>query len=136
MYFRDIDELAVRFIEASLLKKESHDSEEELVNKAYKLAEIMYQRQEDAWQQTKKIKEEMKQLEFLKEDAIDPRIISETLDLPVRILNVLEKERITTIGRLTAKTQRELCRFGNLGKLGVRNIVKELGRLQISLKPD
>jgi DNA-directed RNA polymerase alpha subunit len=136
MYFRDIDELAVRFIEASLLKKEPHDSEEELVNKAYKLAEIMYQRQEDAWQQTKKIKEEMKQLEFLKEDAIDPRIISETLDLPIRILNVLEKERITTIGRLTAKTQRELCRFGNLGKLGVRNIVKELGRLQISLKPD
>jgi DNA-directed RNA polymerase alpha subunit len=136
LHYDVLDELAVRFIEASLIKKSRYKSEEELVNRSYRLAEILLKRRNKIAFELKKVEDEMRRLQYVKQDALDSRLISKTLGLPSRILEILASKEITTIGRLTNKTEKELRRFPNLGKAGVKQIECNLKRIGLLLKPE
>jgi DNA-directed RNA polymerase subunit alpha len=58
------------------------------------------------------------------------------LDLSVRASNSLEGEGIQTVGELVARTEDELMTIKNFGRTSLKEIQKQLEKLNLSLGMD
>lgn len=60
----------------------------------------------------------------------------ENTTLPIRVIRCLQGAGINTLGDAAAMSPDELLRIPNLGRKGLRDLVDELSRCGLSLKPE
>lgn len=74
---------------------------------------------------------------MLKQKKVDPKLyLVEDLKISGRILSTLRDNRIKSISSLIKKTEDKLEQLPGLGKKGVKEIKRELGKLGFLLKPE
>jgi len=80
--------------------------------------------------ETKKEKEE-----FQEESEEINKLKIKDLNLPQRVINVLEENKIKTIGGLIRKNEDDLLKLEGLGEQALKQIKKELKKLGLEIKP-
>ncbi|NLB91215.1 MAG: DNA-directed RNA polymerase subunit alpha [Clostridiales bacterium] len=60
----------------------------------------------------------------------------EELDLSVRAYNCLKRASINTVGELVQRSEEDMMKVRNLGRKSLEEVVKKLGALELTLRPN